>query len=107
MLSCEPPPEYVPNRPTPKKKPQRPAWFEISHSPDPLLAVTIWKEAVRPTVRCAIRCYNSCMQRKVFWASFAIIGLIADLVLPFWWAMAATIPIGVASWWIAYRSDWF
>lgn len=47
------------------------------------------------------------MQRKVFWAFFAIIGLMADLVLPFWWAMAATIPIGAASWWIAYRSDWF
>jgi hypothetical protein len=47
------------------------------------------------------------MQRKVFWASFAIIGLMADLVLSFWWAMAAAIPIGAARWWIAYRSDWF
>jgi len=27
--------------------------------------------------------------------------------LPFWWAVAATIPIGAASWWIAYGSDWF
>jgi hypothetical protein len=47
------------------------------------------------------------MQRKVFWMTFAVGGLIADLALPFWWALAATIPIGMASWWIAYRSDWF
>lgn len=47
------------------------------------------------------------MQRKVFWLTFTIGGLIADLALPFWWAVAATIPIGIASWWIAYRSDWF
>jgi len=53
------------------------------------------------------RCYNYPMQRKVFWMSFVVLGLIADLVLPFWWALAATVPIGVASWWIAYRSEWF
>jgi len=47
------------------------------------------------------------MQRKVFWATFAILGLVADLTLPFWWALAATIPIGFGSWGIAYRSDWF
>jgi len=23
------------------------------------------------------------------------------------WALVATIPIGVVSWWVAYRSDWF
>jgi len=34
-------------------------------------------------------------------------GLIADLALPFWWALAATIPIAYGSWWVAYRSDWF
>jgi len=45
------------------------------------------------------------MQRKVFWVTFAILGLIADLALPFWWALVATIPIGFGSWWIAYRSD--
>jgi len=32
---------------------------------------------------------------------------VADLVLPFWWAVGATLPIGWLSWWIAYRSDWF
>jgi hypothetical protein len=47
------------------------------------------------------------MQRKIFWISFILLGLAADLALPFWWALSATIPIGLASWWIAYRSDWF
>jgi hypothetical protein len=47
------------------------------------------------------------MQRKIFWITFATIGLIADFALPFSWALVATIPIGVVSWWIAYRSDWF
>ena len=28
-------------------------------------------------------------------------------VLPLWWALVATIPIAVVSWWIAYRTDWF
>jgi hypothetical protein len=47
------------------------------------------------------------MQKKVFWGAFVILGLVADLALPLWWALLATIPIGVLSWWIAYRSDWF
>jgi hypothetical protein len=47
------------------------------------------------------------MQRKVFWTAFTVLGVIADFGLPLWWALAATIPIGVASWWLAYRSDWF
>ncbi len=34
-------------------------------------------------------------------------GLVADLILPFWWALFATIPIAVLSWWVAYRSEWF
>ena len=46
------------------------------------------------------------MQRKIFWMTLAVMGLIADLALPFWRAVAVTIPIGAASWWIAYRSDW-
>jgi len=51
--------------------------------------------------------YNSGMQRKVFWTTFGVLGLLADLALPFWWAMGATIPLAWLSWWIAYRSDWF
>jgi hypothetical protein len=47
------------------------------------------------------------MERKIFWIIFVVLGLLADVVLPIWWALAATIPIAVASWWIAYRSDWF
>jgi hypothetical protein len=47
------------------------------------------------------------MQKKIFWLTFTAMGLLADVVLPFWWAVGATIPIGFASWWIAYRSDWF
>lgn len=47
------------------------------------------------------------MQRKVFWTIFGLLGLIADLILPLWWAIAATLPIMWLSWWVAYRSDWF
>jgi hypothetical protein len=47
------------------------------------------------------------MQRKVFWITFAVLGVVADMALPLWWALIATIPIGMLSWWIAYRSDWF
>jgi hypothetical protein len=47
------------------------------------------------------------MQRKVFWTTFTVLGLVADFTLPFWWAMGATIPLAWMSWWVAYRSDWF
>ena len=47
------------------------------------------------------------MERKIFWIIFVVLGLLADVVLPIWWALAATSPIAVVSWWIAYRSDWF
>jgi hypothetical protein len=47
------------------------------------------------------------MERKVFWGVFTILGLVADVMLPLWWALAATIPIVYAAWWVAYRSDWF
>ncbi len=36
-----------------------------------------------------------------------VFGLMADVILPLWWALGATIPICLVSWWIAYRSDWF
>jgi len=51
--------------------------------------------------------YTVSVQRKIFWITFAALGLLADLLLPFWWAVAATIPIMAFSWWLAYRSDWF
>jgi len=47
------------------------------------------------------------VQRKIFWISFTVLGIIADLTLPLWWAIAATIPAGYISWWFAYRSDMF
>lgn len=46
------------------------------------------------------------MEKKIFWTTFTVLGLIADFALPLWWALVATIPIGVASWWLAYRSGW-
>lgn len=51
--------------------------------------------------------YNPDMERKIFWISFTVLGLAADFVLPIWWALGATLPIGCFSWWMAYRSGWF
>jgi hypothetical protein len=47
------------------------------------------------------------MEKKIFWAAFMALGVLADLFLPMWWALIATIPIGIFSWWLAYRSGWF
>jgi len=47
------------------------------------------------------------MKRKVFWASFILLSLIADFTLPLLWGLLAAIPIVFVSWWIAYRSGWF
>jgi hypothetical protein len=49
------------------------------------------------------------MQKKIFWASFTVLGLITDFVLPFTfvWVIVGTIVVGCASWWIAYRGGWF
>jgi hypothetical protein len=38
---------------------------------------------------------------------FIMLGLIADIALPFVWGIVATIPILMLSWWVAYRSEWF
>jgi hypothetical protein len=51
--------------------------------------------------------YNPEMERKIFWLVFIALGLLADFVLPLWWALGATIPIAYISWWVAYRSNWF
>ena len=51
--------------------------------------------------------YTPGMQKKIFWLSFIALGLIADLILPFWWAFGATLPILIFSWWVAFRSGWF
>jgi hypothetical protein len=47
------------------------------------------------------------MERKIFWMTFTVLGLLADFLLPIWWGLAATAPILYVSWWVAYRSDWF
>jgi len=47
------------------------------------------------------------VQKKIFWITFTVLGIIADVALPTWWALAATVPAGVISWWFAYRSDLF
>jgi hypothetical protein len=46
-------------------------------------------------------------ESKVFWLAFGVLSLAADLCLHLVWGLVATAPIIVASWWIAYRSDWF
>ena len=47
------------------------------------------------------------MERKIFWISMTVLGILADLAFPLWWALFSTIPIVFLSWWIAYRSNWF
>jgi hypothetical protein len=47
------------------------------------------------------------MRRKVFWGSFFILGLLADVVLPLMWGIIATLPLLVICWWFAYRSELF
>ena len=51
--------------------------------------------------------YNERVEKKIFWIVFMVLGLVADIVLPLWWGLVATIPIAVVSWWVAYRSEWF
>ena len=46
------------------------------------------------------------MEKKIFWAIFMVLGLIADFTLPLMWSLILTLPILVLSWWIAYRSEW-
>jgi len=46
------------------------------------------------------------MERKIFWLLFTALSLLADFLLPMWWALAATIPICVLTWWVVYRSGW-
>ena len=47
------------------------------------------------------------MEKKFFWLIFGVLSLMADLLLPFWWAVLATFPILLLSWWVVYRSEWF
>jgi hypothetical protein len=46
------------------------------------------------------------VEKRLFWGTFFVLSLTADLFLPFWWALGATVPILAVSWWIAHRGDW-
>ncbi len=46
-------------------------------------------------------------KKKIFWLVFIVLSTIVDIALPLLWAVLATVPIIILSWWIAYRSDWF
>jgi len=46
-------------------------------------------------------------QRKVFWIVVAVLGLLANILLPLGWLLVATLPIVLAAWWVAYQSNWF
>ena len=47
------------------------------------------------------------MQKRIFWITFFLLSLVADLMLPLLWGLLATIPAAFISWWVAYKSDWF
>jgi hypothetical protein len=47
------------------------------------------------------------MERKIFWTTFTVLSVVADFVLPLWWALGAMIPCFAFSWWLAYRSGRF
>ncbi|HWY67050.1 MAG TPA: hypothetical protein VNX88_00220 [Terriglobales bacterium] len=47
------------------------------------------------------------MQKRIFWTTFFVLSLVADLSLPLLWGLLATIPVAFISWWVAYKSDWF
>lgn len=46
------------------------------------------------------------VEKKLFWIIFLGLSLLADVFLPFFWGMAATLPIVMVSWWLVYRSGW-
>ena len=47
------------------------------------------------------------VEKKIFWLCFLILDTVAGFTLPLWWALLATIPAVMISWWVAYRSEWF
>jgi hypothetical protein len=36
-----------------------------------------------------------------------MLGFFADFLFPLVWAMIATIPLLIFSWWLAYKTEWF
>lgn len=47
------------------------------------------------------------MQRKIFYAIWALLGVLTDFRVSLLWSLLLTAPEGVLAWWIAYRSGWF
>jgi len=47
------------------------------------------------------------LQKRIFWTTFMVLSLVADLSLPLLWGLLATIPLALISWWVAYKSEWF
>ena len=46
------------------------------------------------------------LEKKLFWIIFLGLSTLADVFLPLFWGMVATLPVVVLSWWLVYRSDW-
>ncbi len=44
------------------------------------------------------------MQRKIFLLVFIVLDCTAGIILPFEWALLASLPLVFVSWWLAYRS---
>jgi hypothetical protein len=46
-------------------------------------------------------------ERKIFWIVVAVLGLLANVLLPLGWLLVAALPIVLVAWWVAYQSNWF
>lgn len=64
----------------------------------------IWQIQVCPGP--AYNTFEGTLEKKLFWIIFLGLSLLADVLLPFFWGMVATLPIVVLSWWLVYRSGW-
>jgi len=64
----------------------------------------IWQIQVCPGP--AYNTFEGTLEKKLFWIIFLGLSLLADVFLPFFWGMVATLPIVVLSWWLVYRSGW-
>jgi uncharacterized membrane protein len=64
----------------------------------------IWQIQVCPGP--AYNTFEGTLEKKLFWIIFLGLSLLADVFLPFFWGMVATLPLVVLSWWLVYRSGW-
>jgi hypothetical protein len=47
------------------------------------------------------------VEKKMFWAIYIVLSLVADFTLSFTWSLILSVPLLVLSWWIAFKSGWF